>query len=158
LIPSPDVATYDLKPEMSIFELTDELAENIESQKYDLIICNFANTDMVGHSGKLGAAIKAVEAVDTCLGIVYQALRSINGEMLITADHGNVEQMVNPETGEAHTAHTNNPVPLLFISDRAVKIAESGTGALSDIAPTLLLMMDIEQPDEMTGSSLITFN
>ncbi|SMN13231.1 2,3-bisphosphoglycerate-independent phosphoglycerate mutase [Bathymodiolus heckerae thiotrophic gill symbiont] len=157
LIPSPDVATYDLKPEMSAFELTDELVENIESQKYDLIICNFANTDMVGHSGKLDAAIKAVETVDTCLGIVYQALRSIDGEMLITADHGNAEQMTNPETGEAHTAHTNNPVPLLFISDRQVEIAEPGTGSLSDIAPTLLLMMDIEQPEEMTGSSLINF-
>lgn len=158
LIPSPDVATYDLKPEMSIFELTDELSENIESQKYDLIICNFANTDMVGHSGKLNAAIKAVEAVDSCLGVVYQALSSIDGgEMLITADHGNVEQMVNPETGEAHTAHTNNLVPLIFISDREVKIAEPGTGSLSDIAPTLLMIMSVEQPDEMTGSSLITF-
>ncbi|MDC9715020.1 MAG: 2,3-bisphosphoglycerate-independent phosphoglycerate mutase [Gammaproteobacteria bacterium] len=157
LIPSPDVATYDLKPEMSAFELTDELVESIESQKYDLIICNFANTDMVGHSGKLDAAIKAVETVDTCLGIVYQALRSIDGEMLITADHGNAEQMVNPETGEAHTAHTNNPVPLLFISDRKAEIAEPGVGALSDIAPTLLMMMDVEQPEEMTGSSLINF-
>jgi len=157
LIPSPDVATYDLKPEMSAFELTDELAENIESQKYDLIICNFANTDMVGHSGKLDATIKAVEAVDTCLGIVYQALRSIDGEMLITADHGNAEQMVNPKTGEVHTAHTSNPVPLVFVSERTVEIAEPGEGALSDIAPTLLLMMDVEQPEEMTGTSLITF-
>ncbi|MCS5592878.1 MAG: 2,3-bisphosphoglycerate-independent phosphoglycerate mutase [Gammaproteobacteria bacterium] len=158
LIPSPDVATYDLKPEMSAFELTDELVEHIESQKYDLIICNFANTDMVGHSGKLDAAIKAVEAVDACLGIVYQAMHDISGEMLITADHGNAEQMVNPETGEVHTAHTNNLVPLLFISDRAATIAEAGAGALSDIAPTLLTMMDIEQPDEMTGTSLLTFN
>ncbi|SFV80041.1 2,3-bisphosphoglycerate-independent phosphoglycerate mutase [hydrothermal vent metagenome] len=157
MIPSPDVATYDLKPEMSAFELTDELVEHIESQKYDLIICNFANTDMVGHSGKLDAAIKAVEAVDACLGIVYQAMHEINGEILITADHGNVEQMVNPETGEVHTAHTNNLVPLLFISDRAATIAEPGAGSLSDIAPTLLVMMDVEQPDEMTGASLITF-
>ena len=158
LIPSPDVATYDLKPEMSAFELTDELVENIESQKYDLIICNFANTDMVGHSGKLDAAVKAVEAVDSCLGVVYQSLSSIDGaEMLITADHGNVEQMVNPKTGEVHTAHTNNPVPLIFVSDREVEISEPGTGALSDIAPTLLMMMGVEQPDEMTGSSLITF-
>lgn len=157
LIPSPDVATYDLQPEMSAFELTDELAENIESQKYDLIICNFANTDMVGHSGKLDAAIKSVEAVDTCLGVVYQSLRSINGEMLITADHGNAEQMVNPQTGEVHTAHTNNPVPLIFVSERAAEIAEPGTGALSDIAPTLLLMMGVEQPEEMTGTPLITF-
>ncbi len=158
LIPSPDVATYDLKPEMSAFELTDELAENIESQKYDLVICNFANTDMVGHSGKLDAAIKAVEVVDTCLGVVYQALRSIDGgEMLITADHGNVEQMVDPETGKPHTAHTKNLVPLIFISDREVEITDPGIGSLSDIAPTLLMIMNVEQPDEMTGSSLITF-
>jgi 2,3-bisphosphoglycerate-independent phosphoglycerate mutase len=157
LIPSPDVATYDMKPEMSAFELTDDLAENIESQKYDLIICNFANTDMVGHSGKLDATIKAVEAVDTCLGIIYQAILSIDGEMLITADHGNAEQMVNPKTGEVHTAHTNNPVPLIFVSGRAATIAKPEEGALSDIAPTLLLMMGVEQPDEMTGSSLITF-
>ena len=159
LIPSPDVATYDLQPEMSAFELTDELVEHIESQKYDLIICNFANTDMVGHSGKLDAAIKAVEAVDACLGIVYEAMHAIDGgEMLITADHGNVEQMVNPETGEAHTAHTSNLVPLLFVSDRSASIAEPGIGSLSDIAPTLLAMMDVEQPDEMTGTSLLTFN
>jgi 2,3-bisphosphoglycerate-independent phosphoglycerate mutase len=159
LIPSPDVATYDLQPEMSAFELTDELVAHIESQKYDLIICNFANTDMVGHSGKLDAAIKAVEAVDACLGIVYEAMHAIDGaEMLITADHGNVEQMVNPETGEAHTAHTSNLVPLLFVSDRSASIAEPGVGSLSDIAPTLLAMMDVEQPDEMTGTSLLTFN
>ncbi|CAC9498900.1 2,3-bisphosphoglycerate-independent phosphoglycerate mutase (EC 5.4.2.12) [uncultured Gammaproteobacteria bacterium] len=157
LIPSPDVATYDLKPEMSAFELTDDLAENIESQKYDLIICNFANTDMVGHSGKLEATIKAVEAVDKCLGIIYQSIFSIDGEMLITADHGNAEQMVNPETGEVHTAHTNNPVPLIFVSGREAAIAEPKGGALSDVAPTLLLMMGVEQPDEMTGSSLLTF-
>lgn len=158
LIPSPDVATYDLKPEMSAFELTDELVEHIESQKYDLIICNFANTDMVGHSGKLDATIKAVEAVDKCLGIIYQAMQKIGGEILITADHGNAEQMRNPETGEVHTAHTNNPVPLLFVSKRDVTIAEPEQGALSDIAPTLLAMMDIEQPNEMSGKSLLIFN
>ncbi len=158
LIPSPDVATYDLQPEMSAFELTDALVENLESQKYDLIICNYANTDMVGHSGKLGATIKAVEAVDACLGIVYQALQEIDGEMLITADHGNAEQMVNPNTGEVHTAHTNNPVPLLFVSSRRATIAQPGVGALSDIAPTLLALMDIEQPEEMTGTNLLTFN
>lgn len=158
LIPSPDVATYDMQPEMSAFELTDELAENIESQKYDLIICNFANTDMVGHSGKLNATIQAVEAVDKCLGIIYQALNEINGEMLITADHGNAEQMVDFKTGEVHTAHTNNPVPLIFVSNRKAEIADPETGSLSDIAPTLLTMMDIEQPEEMTGNSLITFS
>ena len=157
LIPSPEVATYDLKPEMSAFELTDELVENIESQKYNLIICNFANTDMVGHSGKLDAAIKSVEAVDACLGIIYQAIKTINGEMLITADHGNVEQMVNPKTQEVHTAHTNNPVPLVFVSPRKVTIAEPCQGDLSDIAPTLLAMMDVDKPSEMTGKSLLTF-
>jgi 2,3-bisphosphoglycerate-independent phosphoglycerate mutase len=157
LIPSPEVATYDLKPEMSAFELTDELVKNIESQKYNLIICNFANTDMVGHSGKLEAAIKAVEAVDACLGIIYQAIKAVDGEILITADHGNVEQMVNPETQEVHTAHTNNPVPLVFVSTRAATIAKPCKGALSDIAPTLLAMMGVEQPSEMTGESLLTF-
>ena len=157
LIPSPEVATYDLKPEMSAFELTDELVKNIESQKYNLIICNFANTDMVGHSGKLDAAVKAVEAVDACLGIIYQAIKTIDGEILITADHGNVEQMVNPETQEVHTAHTNNPVPLIFVSAREADIAEPCVGALSDIAPTLLAMMGVEQPAEMTGKSLLTF-
>jgi 2,3-bisphosphoglycerate-independent phosphoglycerate mutase len=157
LIPSPEVATYDLQPEMSAYELTDELAENIESQKYDLIICNFANTDMVGHSGKLEATIKAVEVVDTCLGIIFQAVKTIDGEMLITADHGNAEQMVNPKTNEVHTAHTNNPVPLIFVSTRDADIAPPCEGALSDIAPTLLTMMDIEQPSEMTGKSLLTF-
>ena len=156
LIPSPNVATYDLKPEMSAFELTDALVENIESQKYDLIICNFANTDMVGHSGKLDAAIKAVEAVDKCLGIIHQALNAIGGEMLITADHGNVEQMISPDTGEVHTAHTNNPVPLLFVGKRHANIVQSA-GALSDIAPTLLAMMGIEKPIEMTGNSLLSF-
>ncbi len=157
LIPSPDVATYDLQPEMSAFELTDELVEHIESGKYDLIICNFANTDMVGHSGKLDAAIKAVEAVDNCLGIIYQAVHAVNGEILITADHGNAEQMTDPETGEPHTAHTHNMVPLVFVSDRPAKITPPGEGALSDIAPTLLAMMDIEQPEEMTGKSLLEF-
>ena len=157
LIPSPAVATYDLQPEMSAFELTDALVENIESQKYDLIICNFANTDMVGHSGILDAAIKAVEAVDACLALIYQAIKSIDGEMLITADHGNVEKMSNLETHEVHTAHTNNPVPLIFISSREATIAEPCKGTLSDIAPTLLDMMGVDQPSEMTGKSLLTF-
>lgn len=157
LIPSPNVATYDLQPEMSAFELTDELVKNIESQKYDLIICNFANTDMVGHSGKLSAAIKAVEAVDKCLDIIYQALESINGEALITADHGNAEKMINFKTNEPYTAHTNNPVPLIFISKRKATLAPPKTGSLSDIAPTLLHIMGIKKPDEMTGNNLLIF-
>lgn len=157
LIPSADVDTYDLQPEMSAFELTDKLVEQIYMQKYDLIICNFANTDMVGHSGKLNATIKAVEVVDRCLGTIHQAILDIAGEMLITADHGNAEQMLNPKTGEAHTAHTNNLVPLLFVSKRKATIAPADEGALSDIAPTLLAMMGIEQPNEMTGKNLLTF-
>lgn len=157
LIPSPDVATYDLQPEMSAFELTDKLAEKIESQKYNLIICNFANTDMVGHSGNLEAAIKAVETVDTCLGIIYQAISSVQGELLITADHGNAEKMFDEKINEIHTAHTNNPVPLVFVSHRVAQIAKPKEGSLSDIAPTLLTMMGLEQPEEMTGKSLLTF-
>ncbi len=158
LIPSPNVATYDLQPEMSAFELTDNLVEQIESRKYNLIICNFANTDMVGHSGKLDATIKAVEAVDSCLGLVQKAILSIGGEMLITADHGNAEQMVNPKSGEVHTAHTNNMVPLVFVSDRKATIADQGVGSLSDIAPTILYMMGLEKPEEMTGKSLLILN
>ncbi len=157
LIPSPNVATYDLQPEMSAVELTDALVSHIQSQKYDLIICNFANTDMVGHSGKLEATIEAVEAVDQCLGRIYEATSATDAEILITADHGNAEQMRNPKTGEVHTAHTNNLVPLIFISTRRATLAEAGAGALSDIAPTLLHMMDVEQPVEMTGKSLLTF-
>jgi 2,3-bisphosphoglycerate-independent phosphoglycerate mutase len=158
LIPSPDVATYDLQPEMSSFELTDKLTEKIESQKYNVIICNFANTDMVGHSGKLEATIKAVEAVDKCLGIILQSISAVGGELLITADHGNAEKMFNPKTNEIHTAHTNNPVPLIFISHRSAEIAKPKEGSLSDIAPTLLMMMGLEKPPEMTGKSLLKFN
>lgn len=158
LIPSPNVATYDLKPEMSAFELADNIAQHVESRKYNLIICNFANTDMVGHSGKLNAAIKAVEAVDACLKVLHSAVSSINGEMLITADHGNAEQMLNPLTGEAHTAHTCNPVPLIFVGSRKADIEKPCIGSLADIAPTLLCMMGLEKPKEMTGKSLLNFN
>jgi 2,3-bisphosphoglycerate-independent phosphoglycerate mutase len=113
---------------------------------------------MVGHSGKLDATIKAVEAVDSCLGLVQKAILSIGGEMLITADHGNAEQMVNPKSGEVHTAHTNNMVPLVFVSDRKATIADPGVGSLSDIAPTILYMMSLEKPEEMTGKSLLILN
>jgi 2,3-bisphosphoglycerate-independent phosphoglycerate mutase len=158
LIPSPNVHTYDLKPEMSAFELTDSLVTQIESQKYDLIICNFANTDMVGHTGKLDAAISAVEAVDKCLGLIVEQAKETGCEILITADHGNIEQMFELDSKEPHTAHTTNPVPLIYIGPRSAKFVDPQSGALSDIAPTLLYMMDVEQPPEMSGHSLLTFN
>ena len=155
LIPSPDVTTYDLKPEMSAFELTDSLVDAIKSEQYDLIVCNFANTDMVGHSGKIEATIKAVEAVDSCLGIIHRACMENDFETLITADHGNAEQMTNPNTNKPHTAHTNNPVPLIYVGNRDASIAEPFIGTLADLAPTMLALMDIEAPKEMTGKCLL---
>lgn len=152
LINSPNIPTYDLQPEMSAFELTDRLVEAIESKQYDAIICNFANPDMVGHTGNFDATVKAIEALDKCLGRIYQAIEKVNGEMLITADHGNAEMMVNRETGQPHTAHTTNLVPLIYVG-RDLKLLNQG--ALSDLAPTMLDLMGIEQPSEMTGRSLI---
>lgn len=153
LIPSPDVATYDLKPEMSAPEVTEKLVEAIKSGKYDLIVCNYANGDMVGHTGKFDAAVQACEVVDHSVQQVLAALREVDGEALITADHGNVELMVNPETGQPHTSHTNWPVALIYDGPRndSLKLKD---GALCDLAPTLLDLMQIEQPDEMTGKSL----
>ncbi|MEQ1662585.1 MAG: 2,3-bisphosphoglycerate-independent phosphoglycerate mutase [Thiobacillus sp.] len=155
LVPSPDVATYDLKPEMSAFEVTDKLVAAIESKQYDLIICNFANPDMVGHSGNLQAAIKAIETVDTCLGKVVAAQTACGGELLITADHGNAELMLDPETGQAHTAHTLNLVPLIYVGRGRASLAD--TGALEDISPTLLKMMGLPPPADMTGQALVQF-
>ena len=152
LIPSPQVATYDLQPEMNSVLLTDKLVAAIESGEHDLIICNYPNGDMVGHTGKFDAAVKACEAVDTAIGRVVSALEKTGGECLITADHGNAEMMVNSTSGQAHTAHTCEPVPLIYVGRNAVP---SKTGALSDIAPTLLELMAMEQPSEMTGSSLM---
>jgi len=152
LIPSPKVATYDLKPEMSAFEVTDKLEEAISSKQYHAIICNYANGDMVGHSGNMDAAVKAIEALDVCIGRVVKAMQSIGGEIIITADHGNAEQMIDRATKQAHTAHTLNPVPFLYIG-RHAKLA--GNGALRDIAPSMLAIMKIPQPAEMTGLSLI---
>ncbi|WP_035384208.1 2,3-bisphosphoglycerate-independent phosphoglycerate mutase [Ferriphaselus sp. R-1] len=152
LVPSPNVATYDLKPEMSAFEVTDKLVAAIQSGQYQAIICNYANGDMVGHSGDLAAAIKAVEALDICIGRVVEAMQAAGGEVLITADHGNVEQMLDRSTHQAHTAHTLNTVPFLYIG-RPAQLA--ATGALKDIAPSLLTMMGLPQPVEMTGHSLI---
>lgn len=153
LIPSPQVASYDLQPEMSAPELTDRLTDAIYSKKFDLIVCNYANGDMVGHTGSFDAAVKAVEAVDQCLGRVIQAVLEVGGECLVTADHGNVEQMLDTDSGQAHTSHTLNPVPLILISRR--ENAELLDGRLCDIAPTLLHMMDLPIPKEMDGTSLL---
>ena len=153
LVPSPKVATYDLKPEMSAREVTDRLVEAIKSRKFDAIVCNFANSDMVGHTGNLAAATRAIEVLDECVGRATTAMQEIGGEVLITADHGNAETMLDKETGQAHTAHTLNLVPLLYVGRKA-KVAERG--ALQDVAPTLLAMMGLPQPREMTGKSLIT--
>ena len=152
LVPSPKVATYDLKPEMSAFEVTDKLEAAILGRQYHAIICNYANGDMVGHSGNMSAATKAVEALDICIGRVVKAMLSIGGEVIITADHGNAEQMLDRATHQAHTAHTLNPVPFLYIGRKA-RLAERG--ALRDLAPSLLTMMGLPQPAEMTGHSLI---
>jgi 2,3-bisphosphoglycerate-independent phosphoglycerate mutase len=153
LINSPKVATYDLQPEMSSTELTDKLVEAIESAKYDVIICNYPNGDMVGHTGNFDAAVKACEAVDACLGRVVDALAKVGGECIITADHGNAEQMRDPSTGQAHTAHTSELVPFIFVGRNAT-IAEGGR--LSDVAPTMLSLMGQDIPAEMTGRVLIT--
>lgn len=154
LVPSPQVATYDLQPEMSAFEVTQKLEEAILSKKYNAIICNYANPDMVGHTGVLSAAIKAVETVDACIGRVVKAMQQIGGEVLITADHGNVEVMMDYVNNQPHTQHTTNVVPLLYIG-RPARLAE--TGALSDLAPTMLKMMGVPQPAEMTGHPLVEF-
>ncbi|WP_308389989.1 2,3-bisphosphoglycerate-independent phosphoglycerate mutase [Acidithiobacillus sp. AMEEHan] len=152
LIPSPSVATYDLQPEMSVRDLADRLVAEVQTGRHDVIICNIANPDMVGHSGKLEAAKAAVEAVDQALGRIVPAVRARGGEVLITADHGNVEQMLDPDTGQAHTAHTCNPVPLLYIG-RPARLQESG--ALEDLAPTLLQLLGLPKAPEMSGKSLI---
>jgi 2,3-bisphosphoglycerate-independent phosphoglycerate mutase len=154
-VPSPPVATYDLQPEMSAFELTEKLEEAILSRQYNAIVCNYANGDMVGHTGSLPAAIKAIETLDTCVGRVVKAMQNIGGEVIITADHGNAEVMFDKINNQPHTQHTTNKVPLIYIG-REAKLAENG--ALSDLAPTLLNMMGLEQPAEMTGKSLISFS
>ncbi|KXS31347.1 MAG: 2,3-bisphosphoglycerate-independent phosphoglycerate mutase [Candidatus Gallionella acididurans] len=152
LVPSPKVATYDLKPEMSAFEVTDKLEAAILSRQYHAIICNYANGDMVGHSGNMAAAVKAIEALDVCIGRVVKAMQAIGGEVIITADHGNAEQMIDHATHQAHTAHTLNPVPFLYIGRKA-KLLDHG--ALRDLAPSLLALMGLPKPAEMTGHSLI---
>jgi 2,3-bisphosphoglycerate-independent phosphoglycerate mutase len=153
MVPSPKVATYDLQPEMSAPELTDKAVTAINSGKYDLIVLNYANPDMVGHTGSLPAAIKAVETVDAGLGRITEAVQKAGGALLVTADHGNCELMRDPQTGGPHTAHTTSPVPLLLTGagDRAL-VAE---GRLADVAPTLLELMELPKPQEMTGRSLL---
>ena len=153
LVPSPKVETYDLKPEMSAYEVCDKVVEAIRSEKYDSIILNFANPDMVGHTGNTDAVVKALEAIDECVDKVVKAVNEVNGTLLITADHGNCEQMLDYKTGEPQTAHTTNPVPLAIVglpSNKKIK-----EGRLADLAPTMLDIMGLEKPDEMTGESLI---
>ena len=140
---------------MSAYELTDSLISALISNKYKLVVCNFANTDMVGHTGKLEAAIKAVEAIDNCLGKIYKSVSENNTEILITADHGNAEQMIDSNTQKSHTAHTTNPVPLIYIGNKKVSLIDPHLGTLADLAPTLLALMEIEQPMEMSGQNLL---
>ena len=152
LVPSPKVETYDLKPEMSAIEVTDKVIEAINSKKYDCIILNYANPDMVGHTGNLSATIKAIETIDKCVEKVVQTVKNNNGVLLITADHGNAEQMLDYKTGEPYTAHTVNPVPLILVGMDDAKLSE---GKLADLAPTMLQLMGLEKPEEMTGKSII---
>ena len=152
LIPSPKVQTYDLKPEMSAYEVTKKVVEAVQSDKYDTIILNYANPDMVGHTGNLEATIKAIETIDECVQKVVDAVEEKNGMIIMTADHGNAEQMIDYKTGEPHTAHTTNPVPLVLIGAEGIKLKE---GKLADLAPTMLELMELPKPEEMTGESLI---
>jgi 2,3-bisphosphoglycerate-independent phosphoglycerate mutase len=152
MVPSPKVATYDLQPEMSAPELTDKAVGAVRSGQYDLIVLNYANPDMVGHTGSLPAAIKAVETVDSGLGRIAEAVRDMGGALLVTADHGNCEMMRDPVTGGPHTAHTTNPVPVLVMGSEAASLAD---GRLADIAPTLLDLMGLPKPAEMSGVSLL---
>ena len=142
-----------MKPEMSAYEVTDKVVEAIKTEKYDSIILNFANPDMVGHTGSVDAAIKAIEAIDECVYRVVEAINEVNGTLLITADHGNCEQMVDYKTGEPHTAHTTSPVPLAIVGLPVNKKIKEGR--LADLAPTMLDLMGLEKPEEMTGESLL---
>ena len=152
LVPSPKVETYDMQPEMSAPEVTEKVVDAINSKKYDVIILNFANPDMVGHTGNLEAAIKAVETIDASVGKVVEAVNAQNGVLMITADHGNCEQMIDYKTGEPHTAHTTNPVPLILVGMDNAKLRE---GKLADLTPTMLDIMGLKKPEEMTGESII---
>jgi 2,3-bisphosphoglycerate-independent phosphoglycerate mutase len=157
LIPSPKVRTYDLQPEMSAHEVTDQLVEAIGSGRYDFIFVNYANPDMVGHTGILSAAITAIETVDSCLGRLEHAIRGAGGALLITADHGNAETMTDPETGDPMTSHTTNVVPVILTSTADAE-CPIRNGRLADVAPTLLELMGLERPKQMTGRSLLVKN
>ena len=154
LVPSPKVATYDLAPEMSAFKITDKFLRAIENHEADVFIMNFANPDMVGHTGKLDKAIQACQYVDTCLGWITKAIRAARGTMLITADHGNAEMMIDPKTGGPHTAHTTNPVPFHLIDEASIGVKLREDGALEDVAPTMIGLLGLEKPAEMTGRDL----
>jgi 2,3-bisphosphoglycerate-independent phosphoglycerate mutase len=155
MVPSPKVETYDLKPEMSAPEVSEKLAAAIRNKEFNAYICNFANGDMVGHTGDLQAAIKAVEALDDAVGKVVAAAQAAGAEVLITADHGNCEQMFDPTSGQAHTQHTTNKVPCIYVGRKGVTLRDGG--ALSDISPTLLTMMGVKMPKAMTGKSVVGF-
>jgi 2,3-bisphosphoglycerate-independent phosphoglycerate mutase len=154
LVPSPKVATYDLKPEMSAAGVAAAVVKATNEGTFDVIIVNFANADMVGHSGKIEPTVKAVETVDACLGEIEKAVRAKGGAMLITADHGNAEMMIDPATGGPHTAHTTNPVPFIVMAEDAKQFTLKPNGSLRDISPTMLGMLGIDEPKEMTGSDL----
>ena len=152
LVPSPKVATYDLQPEMSALEVTDRLLDEITDNNTDLIVCNFANADMVGHTGKFEAALKAVECLDSCLGRIAASLQEVGGQMLITSDHGNIETMLDSTSDQEHTAHTTSPVPLVYLGPRSLGLE---SGSLVDLAPSLLELMSLPKPKEMGGKSLV---
>jgi 2,3-bisphosphoglycerate-independent phosphoglycerate mutase len=154
MVQSPKVATYDLKPEMSAPGITDVIVKAIEGGNFDVIVMNFANADMVGHSGKMEPTVRAVETVDACLGRIYQVLRAHNGAWVITADHGNAEMMIDPATGGPHTAHTTNPVPFIVVSENGKNFTLKPNGSLRDISPTILGMLEVDEPKEMTGTDL----
>lgn len=156
LIPSPKVATYDLKPEMSAFLLTDELVKAIKSCEYDFIVCNYANPDMVGHTGNFDATVKAIEAIDQCLARILAALQEVHGEMILTADHGNAECMYDEKTAQPHTAHTSDPIPFVYVGRPATTPYKDGS--LADIAPTLLSLLALPVPPEMTGKNLLSIH
>ncbi|MBN2270730.1 MAG: alkaline phosphatase family protein, partial [Sedimentisphaerales bacterium] len=155
IVPSPRVRTYDLKPEMSAYEVADVVLDRLQSDKYDVIVVNFANPDMVGHTGVLEAAIQAAETVDECVGKILDKVKSMGGAAIITADHGNFEKMIDGSPDKPHTAHTIGDVPLIIFDERfkGCKLREGGR--LADIGPTMLKMMDLPQPEEMTGRSLL---